>query len=45
MPSIDPDKVCHIIVKARALSAKTDSGISDAGSFMIHDNTLYALAP
>ena len=43
MPSIDPDKVCHIIVKARALSAKTDSGISDSGSDMIDDDMLEVL--
>lgn len=43
MPSIDPDKVCHIIVKARALSAKTDSGIADSGSDMIDDDMLEVL--
>lgn len=43
MPTIDPDKVCHVIVKARALSAKTDVGIDDEASNMIDDDMLEVL--
>jgi hypothetical protein len=43
MPTIDPDKVCHVIVKARALSAKTEVGIDDEASNMIDDDMLEVL--
>lgn len=43
MPTIDPDKVCHVIVKARALSAKTDVGSVDDASNMIDDDMLEVL--
>jgi hypothetical protein len=43
MPTIDPDKVCHVIVKARALSAKTDVGIDDEASNMVDDDMLEVL--
>ncbi|MGD9510128.1 MAG: DUF3775 domain-containing protein [Geminicoccaceae bacterium] len=43
MPTIDPDKVCHVIVKARALSAKTDVGIDDEASNMVDDGMLEVL--
>jgi hypothetical protein len=43
MPTIDPDKVCHVIVKARALSAKADVGSVDDASNMIDDNMLEVL--
>jgi len=43
MPTIDPDKVCHVIIKARALSAKADVGSVDDASNMIDDNMLEVL--
>ena len=43
MPTIDPDKVCHVIIKARALSAKTDVGSVDDASNMIDDDMLEVL--
>ena len=43
MLTIDPDKVCFIIVKARALDANTDAGMGDAGGSMIDDDMLEVL--
>ena len=43
MPTIDPDKVCHVIVKARALSAKTEAGFDDEASNMVDDGMLEVL--
>ena len=43
MPTIDPDKVCHVIVKARALDAKTATGSDDAAASMIDDEMLEVL--
>ena len=43
MLTIDPDKVCYIIVKARALDAKTDVGNPDDGSNLIDDDMLEVL--
>lgn len=43
MPTIDPDKVCHVIVKARALSAKTEVWTDDEASNMIDDDMLEVL--
>ena len=43
MLTIDPDKVCFIIVKARALDAKTDAGMGDAAGSMIDDDMLEVL--
>lgn len=43
MPTIDPDKVCHVIVKARALDAKTATGSDDAAASMIDDGMLGVL--
>ena len=40
MLTIDPDKVCHIIIKARALDAKTDVVEEDPGSNMAEDEML-----
>lgn len=43
MLSIDPDKVCHIIVKARALDAKTEVVEDDPASNMAEDEMLEVL--
>jgi hypothetical protein len=43
MLTIDPDKVCHVIVKARALDAKTETGADDAAASMIDDEMLEVL--
>jgi hypothetical protein len=43
MLTIDPDKVCHIIIKARALDAKTEAGTDDAAANMIDDDMLEVL--
>lgn len=43
MLTIDPDKVCHIIVKARAIDAKTDVVEDDPGSNMAEDEMLEVL--
>ena len=43
MLTIDPDKVCHIIVKARALDAKTGIVEDDPGSNMAEDGMLEVL--
>jgi hypothetical protein len=43
MLTIDPDKVCHIIVKARALDAKTDVVEEDPASNMAEDEMLEVL--
>lgn len=43
MLTIDPDKVCHIIVKARALDAKTEVVEPDPGSNMAEDEMLEVL--
>jgi hypothetical protein len=40
MLPIDPDKVCHIIVKARAFDAKTDVVEDDPGSNQAEDDML-----
>jgi hypothetical protein len=40
MLPIDPDKVCHIIVKARAFDAKTDVVEDDPGSNQAEDEML-----
>jgi hypothetical protein len=40
MLTIDPDKVCHVIVKARALDAKTEVVEPDPGSNMAEDEML-----
>jgi Protein of unknown function (DUF3775) len=43
MLTIDPDKVCHIIVKARAVDAKTEVVEDDPGSNMAEDEMLEVL--
>ncbi len=43
MLTINPDKVCHIIVKARALDAKAEEGSDDAAGSMIDDGMLEVL--
>ncbi len=43
MLPIDPDKVCHIIPKARAFDAKTDVVEPDPGSNMAEDEMLEVL--
>ena len=43
MLTIDPDKVCQIIVKARAISAKTDAVEDDPASNMADDEMLEVL--
>jgi hypothetical protein len=43
MLTINPDKVCHIIVKARALDAKAEAGTDDAAGSMIDDDMLEVL--
>ncbi len=40
MLTIEPDKVCHIIVKARAVSAKTQGVEEDPASNMAEDEML-----
>ena len=40
MLTIDPDKVCHIIVKARALGAKSDLVEEDPGSSLAEDGMI-----
>lgn len=44
MLTIDPDKVCHIIVKARAVSAKAEVIEEDPASNMAEDDMLEVLA-
>lgn len=43
MLTIDPDKVCHIIVKARAVSAKAEVVEEDPASNMAEDGMLEVL--
>lgn len=43
MLTIDPDKVCHIIVKARAVDAKTEVVEDDPASNMAEDEMLEVL--
>ena len=43
MLTIDPDKVCHIIVKARAVNAKTELVDEDPASNMAEDDMLEVL--
>jgi hypothetical protein len=43
MLTIDPDKVCHLIVKARAIDAKTEIVEEDPGSNMAEDEMLEVL--
>jgi Protein of unknown function (DUF3775) len=43
MPTIDPSKVCHVIYKARVLSAKDDLGEVAEGSNMVDDDMLEVL--
>ena len=43
MLTIDPDKVCQIIVKARALSAKVEAVEEDPASNMAEDEMLEVL--
>lgn len=43
MLPIDPDKVCHVIAKARAFDAKTDVVEPDPGSNMAEDEMLEVL--
>ena len=43
MLPIDPDKVCHIIPKARAFDVKTDVVEPDPGSNMADDDMLEVL--
>lgn len=38
MLTIDPDKVCHIIIEAKALDAREDVGETDEGSNPIDEN-------
>jgi len=38
MPTIDPDKVCHIIAKARAFDVKVAPAVPDPGSNPIDDD-------
>lgn len=44
MLPIDPDKVCHVIVKARAFDAKTAVVEPDPGSNQAEDGMLEAIA-
>lgn len=43
MLTIDPDKVCHIIVKARQIDAKVEVVEPDPGSNMAEDDMLEVL--
>jgi hypothetical protein len=43
MLTIDPDKVCHLIVKARALDAEAGSGAEDEAASMIDPDLLDVL--
>src|SRR5690349_20844088 len=43
MPTIDPDKVCRVIVQARALGAETDARLDDEASTMADDTMLAVL--
>lgn len=43
MLTIDPDKVCHIIVKARHVSAKVEPVEPDPGSNMAEDEMMEVL--
>jgi hypothetical protein len=43
MPTIDPDKVCRVIVKARELSAKTEVGFDDEAANLVDDTMLEVL--